>query len=1342
GLLPLLKSIHRPTELKKYAGETFGVDGYVWLHRGAIACAIELAQGKPTRKYVNFAMERVKMFKHFGVTPYLVFDGDYLPSKAKTEESREKRRRECMKTGLALLKAGKPSQAHMELQKAIDVTPEMARHFIEELKKENIPYVVAPYEADAQLVYLERQGIISGIVSEDSDLLVFGAKRLLTKMDGHGQCVEINRKDFCLVREISLTEWTDNEFRHMAIFSGCDYLAGINTVGLKTAYRLIRKHKTAERVIKMIRFDTKYKLPENYLEEFKQAEHTFLYQRVFCPKKQDIVHLTEPDVSVDLSEMPFIGAPVETELARAIAVGDVHPITKKPIILPPSPGKRRISQTFASTTAPSKRLGKPIDEYFADKRIPLGEMDPNCFNIDPDRNAGTAVEAPRAIVFPLPRPYVEAVEEPAPPARRYTSIANAMRRRSEPISSILNSMNAQTSDHRRKTTGSIIPAHRDANFSTRPPKKARLCDDLPALGAMKETPERSKFFSATKQTKATKNLDPILMSDDSIDEAFMSLPDFDDWKPEKPASRPRTSEISIFEEASSVVVAKKMPPTGAKTQEPDTSATEEVEVPASSPLQQEPAESVCHSKPTSARRMGDVLKGFSYQTAQPRTRFAHGLPTPASSAPSTSTPRSSSSKGKLPSSSQTPMLTPLQRLGAQAIQRNHPRPVSSIPRMTKSSSGLPSSSFPVNPAFIPLPRVDLAEVETLNKPIGSEDHLIPSSDGEHEEEDREQERVVPSRRFDLSHLRGIFPFRNLRYLSNTRLRYFYFLWSTSCLRCANAVFPQDRLRDYTNSFNGLLSLIPAKMYYGEDTSDQWKKRKQTKEEARAAKRGKLDPDSELHKNAKEILDERARNKRKAQELEADDNSDNNSGDDDTDLGELVDIEKEKPLEGLKKKVEKEKPDVEEEDKEETKVTAAKEKRVEGEPTVEQTTKNLSAKEQKDAKKSAKKQKKEEAKRLKIEAAATPSKTAAPAAKDEEEKEDEEQEEPDVPEVQQSTEVDSNRDDNDEMAPIDVSGLVDEKDSSADSNSPRDSPLFDFSAAAKPDSTEEAPASAATSISSAVPPSEKPKYLKIPVDPATQARLRARLDAKLGQFKQKRKAVDPEGKPIKTRTELIEARRVAELKRKEHKKELRKLAKIEEEKKREETLASARNSPALSSLLAGDDDKASNHFSFGRLAFTDGTTLSHDASYEKTPGLAKKKGPSDPKTALLKLENQKKRLAALDEGKRKDIEEKETWLAARKRAEGEKVVDNENLLKKALKRKEKAKKKSEKEWKDRAEGVTKAIYDRQKKREANLQKRKDDKMAHKKGKGGKKKNSGVQTKSKSRPGFEGGFGGRK
>lgn len=55
GLLPLLKSIHKPCNLKALAGQTLGVDAYGWLHRGTVACAIELAQGKPTNKCVNHA---------------------------------------------------------------------------------------------------------------------------------------------------------------------------------------------------------------------------------------------------------------------------------------------------------------------------------------------------------------------------------------------------------------------------------------------------------------------------------------------------------------------------------------------------------------------------------------------------------------------------------------------------------------------------------------------------------------------------------------------------------------------------------------------------------------------------------------------------------------------------------------------------------------------------------------------------------------------------------------------------------------------------------------------------------------------------------------------------------------------------------------------------------------------------------------------------------------------------------------------------------------------------------------------------------------------------------------
>lgn len=228
--------------------------------------------------------------------------------------------------------------------------------------------------------------------------------------------------------------------------------------------------------------------------------------------------------------------------------------------------------------------------------------------------------------------------------------------------------------------------------------------------------------------------------------------------------------------------------------------------------------------------------------------------------------------------------------------------------------------------------------------------------------------------------------------------------------------------------------------------------------------------------------------------------------------------------------------------------------------------------------------------------------------------------------------------------------------------------------------------------------------------------------------------DRDGKPVRTRQELIEARREKQAERKAHEKDLRQQAKLAEDAAREEALASARNSPGsvyspLLGIPASTDfnDGSANHFAFGRLAFADGTQMSSDLSYVKDP--KKKKGPAanDAKAHLQKLEAQKERLAGMDEAQRKDIQEKEAWLAARRKVEGVTVRDNESLLKKAIKRKEKGKQKSAREWGERKEGVANAMKERQKKREDNLNKRKDQKKA-----GQMKKKSA----KKGRPGFEG------
>ncbi|CDO70975.1 hypothetical protein BN946_scf184830.g7, partial [Trametes cinnabarina] len=307
-------------------------------------------------------MHRVRLLRHYGIEPYLVFDGGPLPAKQGTESERKQRREENLSRANALAAQGKHSQAREYYVKCVDVTPQMAYQLIKVRKlpmsrdlvflvlgmpftptlggqTEGVPYIVAPYEADAQLAYLERIGLVDGIITEDSDLLVFGCKTVLYKLDITSSTVTcISRDDFASVESksaggLSLVGWTDTQFRAMAILSGCDYLPSIPGIGLKTAWTLLRKHKTVETMLNMLRLEGKKKIPKDYLDAFRLAEKVFLYQRVYDPTQERLVHLTPlPDGEPwDAEKEAYVGAHIEPSLAKRVAEGDACPITLLPM---------------------------------------------------------------------------------------------------------------------------------------------------------------------------------------------------------------------------------------------------------------------------------------------------------------------------------------------------------------------------------------------------------------------------------------------------------------------------------------------------------------------------------------------------------------------------------------------------------------------------------------------------------------------------------------------------------------------------------------------------------------------------------------------------------------------------------------------------------------------------------------------------------------------------------------------------------------------------------------------------------------------------------------------------
>jgi hypothetical protein len=323
---------------------------------------------------------------------------------------------------------------------------------------------------------------------------------------------------------------------------------------------------------------------------------------------------------------------------------------------------------------------------------------------------------------------------------------------------------------------------------------------------------------------------------------------------------------------------------------------------------------------------------------------------------------------------------------------------------------------------------------------------------------------------------------------------------------------------------------------------------------------------------------------------------------------------------------------------------------------------------------------------------------------------------------------------DDMQPLDVSGLVEEPASTVTPSS------------AHSNASSASVASATSSASSIVPPvadetpgkQQKDKESKpFKYDPKKHDEYQSRLAAKLESLRAARKADGPDGRPARNRAELIEARRKKEAERKAAKKANRQLAKEDEERlKAEEQLARIRGgsgSPSLFPMRSSPDTEP--NLAFGKVAWKDGQQLEGNLSGFLES--RKRKGKSDAKTALEAAEKKRARLSALDEANRKDIEEKDLWLTAKKRAQGEKVLDDPTLLKKTVKRQEKEKAKSKQEWKERLTNVQKGKEMRQKKRETNLKKRKEEKGQKGKGKGKGKKASKPGKKVK-RPGFEGTF----
>ncbi|POS71552.1 DNA excision repair protein [Diaporthe helianthi] len=127
------------------------------------------------------------------------------------------------------------TQQKKDRRDADEVTQIMVTECQALLRLFGIPYITAPMEAEAQCAELVHLGLVDGIVTDDSDIFLFGGTRVYKNMFNSNKFVECYLSDD-LEKELSLSR---DQLISIAQLLGSDYTEGLPGIGPVTAVEIL-----------------------------------------------------------------------------------------------------------------------------------------------------------------------------------------------------------------------------------------------------------------------------------------------------------------------------------------------------------------------------------------------------------------------------------------------------------------------------------------------------------------------------------------------------------------------------------------------------------------------------------------------------------------------------------------------------------------------------------------------------------------------------------------------------------------------------------------------------------------------------------------------------------------------------------------------------------------------------------------------------------------------------------------------------------------------------------------------------------------------------------------------
>ncbi|KAL8826141.1 MAG: hypothetical protein Q9170_007518 [Blastenia crenularia] len=198
------------------------------------------------------------------------------------------------------------NQQKKDRRDADEVTHVMVTECQQLLKLFGLPYITAPMEAEAQCAELVSLGLVDGIVTDDSDIFLFGGTRVYKNMFNQAKFVECYLTSD-LEKEYSLDR---QKLIGVAHLLGSDYTEGIPSVGPVTALEILSEFDTLEAFAEWcnnVQLAQKLSIEDSanaFRRKFrKQAQKLFL-PSPFPDRRVDVAYVN-PEVDKDPSSFEW-----------------------------------------------------------------------------------------------------------------------------------------------------------------------------------------------------------------------------------------------------------------------------------------------------------------------------------------------------------------------------------------------------------------------------------------------------------------------------------------------------------------------------------------------------------------------------------------------------------------------------------------------------------------------------------------------------------------------------------------------------------------------------------------------------------------------------------------------------------------------------------------------------------------------------------------------------------------------------------------------------------------------------------------------------------------------------